>query len=132
MENIVTFETAKRLKDAGFPQPEPATGQIWYGPKDKTAYLINEVSHKTIYFIALGDYGNEEILEAKHLYLFVFAPTATDILRELQYADLTFRSGKFRVTLEHIISSHDNPAEAAAVAWLELYEKKFAEKKQEV
>jgi hypothetical protein len=30
MENLVTNETSKKLKYAGFPQPDFAVGQIWY------------------------------------------------------------------------------------------------------
>lgn len=28
--DITTYETSKRLKEAGFPQPEFQTGQLWY------------------------------------------------------------------------------------------------------
>lgn len=28
--DIVSFETAKKLKEAGFPQPSPEFGQMWY------------------------------------------------------------------------------------------------------
>lgn len=30
MKNVVTFEAARALKEAGFPQPEPEAGQAWY------------------------------------------------------------------------------------------------------
>ena len=30
MRNILTCETAFKLKDAGFPQPKPDAGQVWY------------------------------------------------------------------------------------------------------
>jgi hypothetical protein len=30
MKNVVSFETAKRLKNAGFPQPNYEFGQVWY------------------------------------------------------------------------------------------------------
>lgn len=32
MKNIVSFETAKRLRSAGFPQPKPEAGQFWFDP----------------------------------------------------------------------------------------------------
>ena len=30
MKHLVSFETAKALKEAGYPQPDFETGQVWY------------------------------------------------------------------------------------------------------
>lgn len=37
---MVTFETADRLKDAGFPQPAPKFGQIWHDEDQDTIAVV--------------------------------------------------------------------------------------------
>ena len=95
MDNVVTLETAKRLKQAGFPQPEPKVGQFWYDGmfqrlsiashrmgKDQHLYLtpINAVdwSHYFEAVVMLDDKNDWPI----------FAPTATDILCAFDDSDL--------------------------------------------
>ena len=39
MKDIVSFDTAKRLKEAGFPQPAPAPGQFWYNSECVIFYI---------------------------------------------------------------------------------------------
>lgn len=93
MSNYTTFETAKRLKDARFPQPEPEVGQVWYfqrylqGTARHWAPLIRVGVSKPFWMPMDG--GNLEG-DLKNL---VFAPTAADILRQLPGADLSFSEG---------------------------------------
>ena len=77
MDNIVSFETAKRLKEAGFPQPEPQRGQVWYS-KHRAEYLVYNVDEFGADYScgSLSFVGRS--LSADDC---VFAPTATDILR---------------------------------------------------
>lgn len=127
MQNHVTEKTAQRLKDAGFPQPPAIRGQSWYAKTDDSfiVYAVNDGRFSTInedgVRIVCAD-GDTDL---------IFAPTATDILRELgrdwqlEYFDAKecwevaffFRdSSSGRYTAE-------NPAEAAALAWLSIHEK---------
>lgn len=135
MKDITTFETAARLKEAGFSQPTPEAGQWWYNP-DIGIFLTGKLSpygrERHIYY---PDTGN---VFFKNQLLFpdcVFAPTATDILRELSSDCVlgTKKLGGWICGSWRLISSdymkffvagmHDeNPAEAAASAWLKLQE----------
>lgn len=134
MKDTVTFETAVRLKEAGFPQPTPEAGQWWYNP-DIGIFLTGKLSpydgrERHIYY---PDTGN---VFFKNQVLFpdcVFAPTATDILREMpanEGVSISFGDdGMFWVERriyyqepQTVISVQINPAEAAASAWLKLQE----------
>lgn len=125
--HTVTFETAKRLAEAGFPQPTPERGQIWLSEVG-AEYLIQAVGQD-----GSVDYsfGNAYPFLCRHLDAdgCIFAPTTTDIMRELpEYAvarhiDYRGQSGEAWFcwdTLDrHETFSHPtNPAEAAAMAWL--------------
>lgn len=132
MKNVVTFETALRLKEAGFPQPNFATGQFWYNDLGALSFVgrkeLNEKTGKHDYFYCTSvESGRTDFFQPIANDAF-FAPTAIEILQGLQYADLTFRDGKFRVVFEHVMNRHDNPAEAAALAWLAVHEKKDLQK----
>jgi len=102
--NTVTFETAKRLKEAGFPQPEPEFGQVWYSPNG----AIRVIYIKT--------------------YDLVFAPSATDILKEIPFfGSLSFEVYETRFEFRvweglKLIAKNENPHEAAALAWLSIQE----------
>lgn len=107
----VTFETAKRLKEAGFPRPNPVYGQAWfskYGFVDITAPI--QISRKRKLCTSVRD-GS------------IFAPTATDILAHLPGWALYYHEGVWCCALvedEFVIAEFrsDNPAEAAAEAFL--------------
>ena len=114
MKNVTTHETSAALKAAGFPQREPETGQFWY---DDSGVLV-----------CIGFSYDPGGSIARFKQTFAFAPTAADILREL-FGKLQFshtaskwiykstRTGKFWAS--------DNPAEACALAWLELKKEKL-------
>ena len=126
MKNVVTPETARKLKEAGFKQPEPAPGQMWYNVNDIPIFVVGETKSK-VYYVIFG--VNLVYIEPKRDFVLnlVFAPTATDILRELgnQYVLRTWSIGeKFAVKHDNGEKCwNDNPAEAAALAWLEKYAK---------
>jgi hypothetical protein len=125
MKDIVTFETAVRLKEAGFPQPAPEAGQFWYyirfpdGTERKNVLCV--LAHEYPYqdnLEALPLDGGERIYNSRNTQ--VFAPAATDILRELgPLFDLSCDCGEFWCRDE----KDWNPAEAVAEAWLKLNEK---------
>ena len=138
MKDITTFETSARLKEAGFQQPTPEAGQWWYNP-DIGIFLTGKPSpydgrKRHIYYPDTGNvFFKNEVLFPDC----VFAPTATDILRELS-SDCVLGTkklggwicGSWRlISSDHmrffVAGMHDeNPAEAAASAWLKLHDKK--------
>lgn len=114
--DIVSFETAKKLKEAGFPQPTPAPGQFWhegnegglfvigrvYGDKMTGCYIESERTPQHLVFERATMNGKE-----------IFAPTATDILRLLPDQDFYF-DGKQFVFSGDMEQGGENPAEVAA------------------
>ena len=124
----VTFATAILLKDAGFPQPAPAPGQFWYNKYEDIICWGHTV-----------DSWGEPYEDAT-----TFAPTATDILRELHNHFATMPGHSVNIELspiddgfqvdvfedlpfgamEPVCEIHERPAEAAALAWINLHEKK--------
>ena len=111
----VTFETAKRLGEAGFPQPEHEHDKerFWY-QRDGSLIFLGHTVDDHCEPIEGGSY---------------FAQTATDILRELpEYAialHIEYRAEGGEAwfcwdTLDRAktFSHPTSPAEAAAMAWL--------------
>lgn len=92
MNNVVTPETAQRLKDAGFPQPEPKPGQVWHCGCDFEWPTIVATSDMLV------DGVEKTWICADNIAVF---------------SDF-FGGVKF---------THTNPAEAAALAWLDKHEK---------
>lgn len=126
---MISYETAKRLKQAGFPQPEPAFGQVWY-ELHVSRYVISSTNNG----ISGGWEDGETFEDApfSSMNADIFAPTATDILKELWFRfELTYAAhGKFfikewkdLIDKPAIIQQSDDPAEAAALAWLQIHEK---------
>ena len=129
----VSFETARKLQAAGFPQPQPAAGQVWYYPSGMELYVLpdldcdlnlkNEITSSIDEVIEVGSLQFTNSL--------VYAQTATDILEQLGSCySLTydFHCGFGCVksssgVVNEIFSDdppRDNPAEACAEAWLKL------------
>jgi hypothetical protein len=125
MNNTVTFETAKRLKEAAFPQPEQILfGQHYYDDEGRLGIVIsdNDDYLAVKFWGALSTYVSTEF----DLSGCFFAPTATDILRELgKDYELSFFEESWFVCEDSFApcTEHDNPAEACALAWLKLHEK---------
>ena len=107
----VTPETARRLKDAGFQQPEkPGIGQAWiFDIADHVLTVGSVIEIQGIPIIM----GNAE----------VFCPTATDIMQHLPGWYLAFSKNQFVcLSFDEEGSApdsfvHENPAEACAKAW---------------
>lgn len=114
-----TPETAKRLKKAGFPQPKPDEGQVWYNSAG-TVYVVTYSYGKTCDYVVRG--SNNVWIERGLNDGEVFAPTATDILAHLPGWSLEYTENGW-VCFESILGGHrdftpnSNPAEAAAEAW---------------
>lgn len=123
MKDIVTFETAVRLKEAGFPQPTPEAGQWWYNPNG--ILFVVYLAHETV---ELHEMGRRNTSVGHYWEDWTFAPTATDILRETpeyflwKYKTKDMWGLSLSVWYDYVQKS--NPAEAAAEAWLKLNTKK--------
>lgn len=110
----VSLGTAIDLELAGFPQPEFAFGQLWETRNAREFAFVGAVQ-----FDYLKNNRREEI---------VFRPTAIDILRELPHFPMIEYDGyAFTVTSGRIRKIDGNPAEAAAMAWLEINEQNESE-----
>ena len=111
--NLVTFETAKRLKEAGFPQPDVLNAFQW-------SYIDGDI--QVPYRATEGEKRSEDE---------ILAPNAIEILREMGY-DYAMKYHKimlkWMVWVEYDNGgwdswNHENPAEACAAAWLAKNEK---------
>lgn len=122
----VTPETAKRLRDAGFPQPTPAPGQVWYDQND-SAFVIRSANKDGIWLCGFQSefdpYGNLVYTSLKNWKGVTYAATAPDILLMLgDEWSLENSSGAFRCRSrgpQLLPKLFANPAEATALAWFE-------------
>ncbi len=133
MQQSVIAETARRLKGAGFPMPEPKSGHFWYDGYRNLSVLSVLLQapgqeNKIMVLILDAEDTYETILE--EMRGFVFAPTATDILEQLPGWNLAYTKVFGWIVYwdapglaEPIQFCHENPAEAAALAWFHEHEK---------
>lgn len=125
MKTTVTFETAIALRDAGFPQPEPAFGQFWYDA-GAGVWVVGESG--LLVFRSLSSRAEIDIADMDMSGI-VFAPQAHDILAELESDfDISCLQDKnwmviCRNAADQPISyfTEPNPHEAAAKAYLQLH-----------
>lgn len=128
MENIVTAKTALALKRLGFKQLKPERGQSWYTIND-TEIIVTGCKGEHVFCATKdGEYVVE--IDVLHFGDFAYAATATDILWWLGQDWTLDADWAKQEWLCWAISSvskstfrHKNPAEAAALAWLEKYAK---------
>lgn len=134
MKNVVSFETARALKDAGFPQPEPEAGQVWYDIYEYKYMILDD---------PIGPHGNitsvwvfpddSQFAVTTSIFLkdhCVFAPTVTDILSELgdNYGIFAGCNSPFTVAkvntyreVEYLRYSYNtNPAESGAAEYIKI------------
>ena len=126
--NHVTIDTAKRLKESGFAPVRADFGQVWYDESGEP-FLIAGLTTSGYSIAKANEFGKKSSLDGC-----VFAPTATDIMKELgRDFSISYMNGEWFVlkssgdflpfskspsVWKHIIS-----AEAAAMAWLALNKK---------
>lgn len=115
MKDIITFETAVRLKEAGFPQPAPEVGQVWYnndfGPFFVGKLWMADRRLRNIFYPNTGKVVNKEIRLFPD---FVFAPTATDIIRMIPDYELLSFATQDRVLFIDTITD----VQTLAAMWL--------------
>ena len=140
MKEVVSFETAKRLEAAGFPQSAPQVGQMWYTRHLGALCLIIHANETEPGWLVVGsvESGRISSFTSDLLVLcLVFAPSATDILNHLRgnyrlscsnfcwwcdrVEECPDLADEFRIVACY---NDENPAEACAAAWLSIHEKK--------
>jgi len=124
--DIVSLETAVKLKEAGFPQPEPVIGQFWYGVDEKLLVITHAVEY-TPGFVRLNGLREVWTANGEAFTDGVFAPTAADILRHSLTISLRFSIFGAPILIFSAKTNtkrfeHEIAAEACAAAWLELYD----------
>ena len=74
--NTVSFETAKRLKEAGFPQPDPEFGQFWYHNAGSQIAIMesNDAGGHIGKFIRFFGTVNGSLREKSFFFSFNFCP----------------------------------------------------------
>lgn len=124
----VTEATAAALKAAGFPQPEPAIGQMWgfvrfpegTARHYKTGIVCQYDYERLVIWCGLGEF--EWLKPADQ----TFHPTATDILAEIGDARWALiKNGDWQIVdLDDVEFDSNtgitNPAEVAANLYLQL------------
>lgn len=122
MKNHCTFKTALALKQAGFPQPEPEAGQVWWVNKDQ-CFVIYDKNKDLSFGVYFGS-GLNGAFDNALMDEFTFAPKAADILRELGHLyPVRFNGSEFQVDPDMYPNEtylNNNPAEVCAAAWLDL------------
>lgn len=134
MSNHVTPKTAHDLKHAGFKQPEQKPGQFWYLENRLyiiVAILTDTVGETAILYEVCQENRDPSPLPVRLPFsdVFVYAPTAPDILRELgaewnldyHFEPKSFSCFKIAIAECQVEADasfwNDNPAEACAPAW---------------
>lgn len=137
MTNTVTPETARLLAAAGFPQPAPAPGQ-WWGDDETLVFVFRAwIDEGHSYFIVAQTVAGgrpiiDDYFDARDFRGLVYLPTVGDILRETKDFELSVTHYIFAFAaiwedaepLERRECHETNPAEAAALAYLDIHEKK--------
>jgi len=130
---ITTKETSELLIAAGMPVPDVKVGQVWYNDLGFASVIIRETDSNFIAASLLdGEVGND-FSERQIKSFCIPAFTATDILQELgNDFNLMFEQSNFAVNAKKWVVTdlmsenedeygHDNPAEAAALAFISSY-----------
>lgn len=133
MKDTTTYKTARKLAAAGFPQPAPAPGQ-WWGDSESLVFVFRAwVDGKHDFFIVAQTVADgrpiiDDYFDARDFTGLVFLPTVGDILRELPDESTLQRwsvDGLFYLEAANGYDQfmHEHPAEAAALAYLDIHEK---------
>lgn len=111
--DVVSFETAKRLKEAGFPQPtNDLFYKMWY--VDGPELCISMLGYMAMpYLVPLSFVKKPFLPEYDKM---IFAPTATEIMRSLPDIPLVFDGPNFGISGDWF--SNINPAELMAERYL--------------
>jgi hypothetical protein len=137
----VTPQTAAKLAAAGFPQPHPAPGQ-WWGDNDGVVFVFGETYGKytpVVHYVGDGRPWVDDYFDAADFTGLVFLTTVGDLLRteallgygvSIQYdtteSGFSWICAPMEWSMPDMVSAYHetSAAEAAALAWLSIHEKK--------
>ena len=127
MKNVVTPETARKLKEAGFKKSRAEKGETWYAFENRPYFIFEQTDQFVMGIYLDGDFQTAALPAKFVVEKYVFAPTATDILPELgDHWTIDFWALSDEWVCRHDNGAryyNENPAEAAALAWLEKHAK---------
>lgn len=93
---MINFETAQKLKEHGFPQPECKTGQIWYNSQGVASFvgrrLVSGLDGHVYFYVMSLFSGRVEYMRPSTDDAF-FAPTAADIMPLIDLPDFLVSMG---------------------------------------
>ena len=119
----VTFTTAQRLKEAGYPQPDFATGQVWYN-EHGAATLITKNEGEGVFLVTSLVTGRQDRFTPTKEGA-TFAPFVTDLLERIQnvketHPNLYFHQSDKVFVCDDWAHNYDdeNAADAVAMVWL--------------
>jgi len=134
---VAKFETALKLRDAGFPQPEFADGQRWYlknNPKNIISIIENNEGHENEMVPSrifgcdrwANYYSKSALSNPNSTMPLVFAPTVQDILEQMPSFKLTFNWSDGLWDCRRFghwdCQEHESAVEACAAAWFDQKE----------
>ena len=80
----VTAQTALQLKAAGFPQPKPAVGQVWYLGNNLKWVMSHDLDRPGHFNMStIGSQFSASFAPGQQLEYMAFAPAAEDILQQM-------------------------------------------------
>lgn len=118
--NTVNKQTAYALKEAGFPQPIPAFGQVWWRMDGSMHVVMRKGEFHTItrYIqddrVCAGFFNDEAVSEM------AFAPNAVDILAEMPEGTLLRKSPVSFEAYWDGYAHHNSPHDAMAARYLAM------------
>lgn len=124
MKNVCTPETARALEAAGFPQPEPEPGQVWYNTFGTPYVILSVIAPGVLLAVDM----KQEVMRNRYMRVNCFAPTAADVLRELpEGSKISWwndsEGAEWECESDSLFYHSNSPAEACAAAWLALNQK---------
>lgn len=130
--DIVSFETAKQLKEAGFPQPETGFPHIWYATSDflgadgevhgAVGTAISMLCYMAMpYVVPLGFNEKVEIGKGKYKEFF-YAPSVTKLLEAMPGIRIVC-DGPKQFAIEGDFVSEKSLSELLAKEWILRHDK---------
>lgn len=118
MKDIVSYETAKQLKEAGFVQPKPEAGQFWYQEFSEAVHICANMRMK----------GNIKCFDMTAITWFdphpldglIYAPTVTELLEEVGGSVGVLADGDFFHKALRGYTQNKSLSELLAARWLEI------------
>jgi len=122
----LSHATCLRLKELGFPQPRPASGQIWYDTYQNLCVLHNYIQGSDIFEVFI--FGTTSVYDTTSFNGWTFCPSLEYITAFLPPGFiLEMWDGRHSCKIDDwqnlIRTQADSFSEAAALVWLELNKK---------